>query len=79
MDATVFRWVAPDGGPAPTAAKTAEYAAQHLQDAKSIFCNPRDLAALRVTLIGERVGLPTGAGVVQAGTVWVACADEVTV
>lgn len=67
---TLYRWVAPDGGPAATADKTAEFVTRDLPAASEILCNVRDLAALRGTLLGERVGLP-GGGVVQAGTVWI--------
>lgn len=75
MDATaLFRWVAPDGGPAATAGKLAEWASANLQDAALIMCNPRDLDALRGTLLGERVTLPGRTGIVQPGTLWVPAA-----
>lgn len=72
MDATtLFRWVAPEGGPAATGEKLAGWASANLQDAALIVCNPRDLEALRATLLGERVTLPGRSGIVQPGTVWI--------
>ena len=71
MDGQIlFRWVAPDSGPAATPKKLAEWAASELQDAQQIVCNPRDIDALRSTLLGERVVLPGLAGIVQPGTLW---------
>ena len=68
----MYRWICPDGGAAGTATDLAKWAVAHLTDAPRIYASPRDMPALRATIIAERVAtLPPTEGVVQPGTVWV--------
>ena len=64
------RWISPPGGPAPTAAKLADWATGELLTLPGqILANVRDLPALQATMLAGRVALPQH-GVVQAGTLW---------
>lgn len=66
-----YRWACPDGGPAK-ADDLAQWAVANLGDVPAILCNERDLAALRGTLLAERVSLvEPRQGIVQPGTVWI--------
>lgn len=70
MDRDIFRWACPDGGPAKPD-DLAKWAVANLGDAPAILVHPRDLPALKATILAERVNLAEQ-GVIQPGTVWVA-------
>ena len=67
----LYRWLAPDRGPVSAAELAAWATSLALPATAQVYCHPRDLAALRSTLLAHQVAVPK-LGAPQAGTLWVA-------
>lgn len=71
-----FRWVCPDSGPAASADALARWALGAVEiGGAELRCAPRDLAALRGTVLAPQVRVAEG-GLVQPGTLWVKRVNE---